>query len=108
MSGLENFLNSTKLIVEATTFERHCLWEKYCNELEWVQELSGYLPTVGHIDGLPVVISLSWASVGGLWTLFWHPTSMVVDHRIIDMWFDSYLPEVKKIDANNFFPSLCK
>lgn len=94
---MKAFLDGVFGLVEATDFERHMLWADNGGmgtaKLEWVENLSGLLEVVGHLDDMPVCISLMKATVDGKLLLFWHPTSQVVDHRIIDDWMEKNIPQ---------------
>lgn len=95
--------------VEAYPFEQSALWEVYENE--WKEENHGYLETVGHIGDRPICISTMVHVVRGCRILFYHPTSQVVDHVMIDAWLLKALPKtalvkgtkyLNKVDAQNF------
>jgi len=94
MSDYQEFLNGVVGVVEATSYESMCLWREYhlAREKSWVQDLGGYLPTVGHIDGRPVCLSLHINTVDGHKLLFIEATSQVVDHSMIEEWLKANLP----------------
>lgn len=111
--SMKDFLKDVVGVVEATSYETSCLWREYFQERKqtWVQGLGGYLPTIGHLDGRPVVLSLLINTVNGFPILFMEPTSQVVDHVMIEAWLKENLPPtalknegkyVRKVDANNF------
>lgn len=93
---MDTFLAGVFGVVEATDFERHMLWTENggmgTEKLKWIDNLLGLLETVGHLDDMPICISLMKAAVDGKLLLFWHPTSQVVDHRIIDAWMQKNIP----------------
>lgn len=110
---ITKFLEGVVGVVEATNCEKHMLWaenRRHEKPRKWIENLSGYGATVGSLADMPVCISLLTAEVDGQKLLFTHPTSMVVDHRLIDQWLKDELPEtamrpdgyVNSTDATNF------
>ena len=98
-------------VVEATSFEQLCLWERYHEKYEWESTRHGYLPAIGSIDSRPIHVSLMTVTVKGHKILFWEATSVVVDHDMIKEWFTKYLPKsafqsnseyINSTDAQNF------
>jgi len=97
--------------VEATSFEKLCLWSEY-NErkLQWEDSPFGILFKVGEVDSRPVYVSLTTAIVAGKKILFYNATSEIVDYNMIEEWLKDVLPEsarqitgfVNKTDAMNF------
>lgn len=110
---IAKFLEGVVGVVEATNCEKHFLWKENRDRVhprKWEENLSGLGQTVGRLAGMPVCISLLTATVDGRKLLFVHPTSQVVDHRMIDLWLKETLPEtairpdgyVNSTDATNF------
>lgn len=115
---MEGRLADTFAIVEATSYEQLCLWRDNANpfnakvegKAKWEQVLDGWLPTVGNITkkAYPVAISLHWCLIDGRPVLFWHATSQMVDHRMIEAWLKKQCPNPYKDqptlvqDAQNF------
>lgn len=97
-------MNKTQAVVEATNVEKQFLWETYTKRLgkTWIQDPAGYGITVGRIDDRPVCISITWAIVDGTHIMFVYPTSMVVDHHLIEQWIEKNFPHIRKVDATNF------
>ncbi len=62
----------------------------------------GMCPVIGYIDNRPVTLSLFINVVEGKRILFWHSPSQLVDYKMIDEWFEDYLPGIPRTDANNF------
>jgi hypothetical protein len=99
-------------IVEATSFEKLCLWQGVQKEQgSWEQNLSGSLVTVGKVGELPVCVSIFIDKVKGHKIVFWHATSQVVDYDMIETWFNDNLPQtafrpgtsyVNSVDSMNF------
>lgn len=103
------FLGGVVGAVEATSFERLCLWQERDKTKPWVQGLSGFLERVGEINDLPVCISLQVDEVDGHRLLFYNATSRAVDHDQIKTWLHANLPDtakrdgrVNRVDAMNF------
>lgn len=111
--AMKKFLDGVVGVVEANHFEKHALWKANrakTEERKWVENLSGYGVTVGHLAGRPVFISLITATIDDRKILFIHPTSKVVDWDLIEEWLRTNLPAsaiksngyVNLVDANNF------
>lgn len=94
MSQMKDFLDGVVGVVEANSYESMCLWREYHKQrgMPWEQGLGGYLPTIGQLDGRPVVLSLFVHKIDGHRLLFIEPTSQVVDHQMIDAWLKANLP----------------
>ena len=107
-SPLYRAMQGTVFAVEANTFEQRILYGAYKDEVRWVGDNSGYLPTIGHIDDRPVCVSLFWVEIDGKRVLFYHPTSQAVDHKLIEEWLDANMPlneyngRKTRCDADNF------
>lgn len=110
---MDYYLNGVIGIVEANSYELHMLWEeneRSENPKSWKQDGGGPLVTVGHLDKMPVCISLFIVRVDSHKVLFFDATSQVVDYRLIDNWMEDNLPEsarrkdgfINKSDAANF------
>lgn len=108
---IREFLDGIVGVVEANSYERQCLWERYHRqyEVDWKTNSFGLGEGVGEIGGMPVFISLTTAVVGGYKLLFVYATSAVVDYRLIDKWLEDNVPStaydrgrVNKTDAQNF------
>lgn len=101
---------------EATSYEKHMLWQEYAQEAlklreggpdrriryPWKEGLSGLGHGVGEIDDRPIVLSLLVDTVAGHRILFWYPTSPIVDYVQIEDWLDQTLPNAKSGDPMNF------
>lgn len=118
------YLEGVVGVVEATSYEKNCLWLHFAKDAEkyggpssvrfdWQETGHGYGPTVGFLADMPVAISILTATVAGNKLLFWHAMSVVADHRLIEEWFKKNLPTsafregarrnyVNQTDANNF------
>ena len=103
---IKEYLSGVVGAVEASSYESLCLWQEYRDRKNWKQALSGYGITIGFLADMPVCISLMMVEVDGHKLLFWHATSQVVDHRMIDKWFDAHLSGVRRVDAQNFHNAL--
>jgi len=91
---ITDFLAGVVGVVEANSFESLMLWEENqrLDRWRWEQDSMGLLETVGHLADMPVCISLYKSRINGHLLLFWHATSAVVDHRLIDKWMVETLP----------------
>jgi len=92
----------TKLIVEANSYERVTLWERWVDKTEWQEHRQGRLVTVGAYRNRPVCVSLVWAAIRGKAVCFLEATSELVDWKMIDAWLKKEFPGVRKVDAMNF------
>jgi hypothetical protein len=101
--------SKTVFVVEANSFESLKLWEEFHEEYEWEQDNPGALITVGQVNDMPVNICIFWNKLKGHLVAFWDPVSRMVDHKMIENWFDENCnPKWDKgtrqarIDAMNF------
>jgi len=87
-------LDATEFIIEANSFEQLMLWNENearpDNKYEWVENPLGQMLTLGTLDNRPVCIAIQWAIINGMRMMFWDSTSQVVDHKMIDKFFDEY------------------
>jgi hypothetical protein len=90
-------LAQTFYLIEATDFEMQYLTERNersQNPVIWEQQSGGYLPTIGTLDDRPICLSFRWATLDGALVLFWHATSMVVDHGQIIIYMRKTFPHL--------------
>lgn len=80
----------TEFVVAATSTEQQMLWHRhhYTASTPWKQESKGTSIQVGELAGFPVNVSIFWATIDGLYVLFYEPISQVVDHKMVESWFD--------------------
>lgn len=102
-STVEEMLKDVVYVVEASSFEQLCLWQQWyqAGSAKWVDDNSGYIPTVGYIEGRPICISISRATVNGKDIAFFHATSQAVDWIQIGTWLKKNCP--KSIEGNGYF-----
>lgn len=105
---------TTEYVVEATDAEKFFLWQLNRDKVEWEQGTSGTIIHIGYNGGVmqakrPINISCYWDRINGMNVLFWYACSQLVDHKMIDDWFDAnaYYVEAKsgraaRCDAMNF------
>jgi hypothetical protein len=89
-------------LVEATDFERHCLWEKYHEQLGW-DEHYGYAVTIGEVNDMPVCVAIRRAVVKGYHLAFYDAVSAVVDHDMVRRWREKMYPDRPHTNASNFY-----
>jgi len=89
----------TEFVVEADDYARQSLWERYStqalhptelNTIRWEQDCMGTCSTIGQIADCPVVVTFFWAKLNGHLICFYHPTSAVVDHRMVNNYLEKY------------------
>lgn len=85
---LEELLSATKFAVEATGFERHMLWRDHHQRTSWEGHPAGYGIELGKIGDMPVMLSTTFQAIDGHVVLFYHPTSQMVDYRMIEAWLN--------------------
>lgn len=81
-------------IVEATSFETLCLWEKWHQQkgYTWTESTRGPLITIGQIDSRPICIAPLIHVVNGRKIMFLETTSQVVDWAMIEDWLTKNVP----------------
>jgi hypothetical protein len=100
---VRRYLEGVTGSVEATDYEKHCLWLRYSKDgqkyggfdefrFDWQDAGMGYGPQVGEIGGKPVSISIMTATVAGQKLLFWYAMSVAADHDLIEKWLKATLP----------------
>lgn len=103
--AIEDRLSKTSFVVRATQFEQVAL-RSNCedNQLQggsatgpggclipWDGDPQTQLICVGEMAGLSVNIRVRWVKLAGrISVLFWEPASRIVDHDMIDRWFDEH------------------
>ncbi len=94
----ESRLAKTLFVVEATSFESHCLWAQTATDSNcrcfaprrWEQVHPGWLVTVGELDSRPICVSMCWNRIDGQFVMFWEATSQVVDTVQIEKWLSQH------------------
>lgn len=106
-------------VVEATNEEKYGLWHRYHHRPEpegravtWHSGGSGHLPCAGRFGPnheFDVYVSLFVDKVDGHNILFYHPTSLYVNHDIVRDFIKDIVPErawYHHTDATNFFNAI--
>ena len=114
-TDLRTMLTGLDYRVEADAFSYQSLWQDWSDNpvavrygarehrrVTWESDLAGLGVIVGEVAGRPVFLSLRRAKVNGSAVLFWHATSVVVDHDLIEEWFLREAAGVPGTDAQNF------
>lgn len=110
---MAKFLDGVIGVVDANSYEQLSLWQE--NRLrekpqKWEEFNSGLAEHVGDFGGMPTVITLFKARVGGHLIVFIDATSRVVDDSLIEAWLERTLPKtafndrgvVNRVNAMNF------
>jgi hypothetical protein len=117
---IDEYLSNAIGIVDANSFEVHMLWKEatqYRNRRDWEQIGHGYSETVGHLNNMPVCVSVNSAIIDGHKIIFIDAKSRIVDHRMIDTWLEKTFPKsafkedgrINRTNADGFhniFPSV--
>lgn len=94
---LEDRLDHTVFLVQATHNETHSYWKEYHDNpdkrfkeppIKTWDQASGKCFTVGYFGEHPVAVQIFWNKINGQWVGFWEPTSRVVDYQMIEKWLD--------------------
>lgn len=95
LDGFKKFVEGVTGVVEANSFEMHCL-HKEANEygIEWKAENSGFILTIGYLEGRPICASFFKAKIRNVsYVLFYYPTSIVVDYDKVRAFLDKNMPQ---------------
>lgn len=100
-------IREAAFVVEATQFEKHCLWDRNDRDprVKWEEITVGTMPTVGSFAGHPVVLSIFFAKLDGKLVAFYEACSAVVDHRMVEAWMGENSPAYaagRRCNALNF------
>jgi hypothetical protein len=108
-------ITKTVFVVEATDFERHTLWQKWHEKVDWQEVGSGCIREIGQLDSRPVCVGMNWACIHGQLVCFCCPSSEVVDYKMVEKWRDgafraTWSGGAARCDAWNFHHCLvaCK
>ena len=94
-SEMKEFLQDVAGVVEATSYERMCLWKECTKEsgYSWVSDNTGFAIAIGFFtDKRPVVLEMCKILVKNKSILFINPTSVAIDHDMIKLWLNMNLP----------------
>jgi hypothetical protein len=90
MSEIETKLSQEVFVVEATSYERHALWAKHNETVDWKAEGVGHGCKIGELDGRPVFVAFNYAKINGQLVVFYNPTSQVVDWEMVEKWIKEH------------------
>jgi hypothetical protein len=83
-----SYVMKTVFIVEATSFEELCLWEKHHTELDWVQLNPGWSQCVGYYNKQPIMVHVRFSSLCDRIVAFYEDTSRIVHRGMIRTWLE--------------------
>ena len=83
---LEEALPNVKFVVECNSFEQLQLWKKYKDEVNWEENLCGFMPKVGELCGRPIHLEIHFAKIHGKTVMFYEACSQLVDYLQVDDW----------------------
>jgi hypothetical protein len=109
----EEKVSQTEHLVEADSFAKMALWEKWSDDpsvpkrkgwprLTWKQHTMGSTLELGQLDGRPVMLTLFWNTIGGSLVCFWNSGSQVTDYKMVEEFLKKTFPGVPNRDAMNF------
>jgi hypothetical protein len=96
MNTIDDRFDTTIYAVEANSFEKQILWEKFNERVEWVQGNG-----IGKDIGNGTFVSLLWDTINKKTVLFYEATSAVVDHDKVKAFIKEQC-NVPTCDAQNF------
>ena len=113
-------LKKIALLVEANDYERHMLWINYADAaatyrlpsnhtVKWSGAgADGFMVEVGDLAEMPVCVVFTFDQINDKTVVFYHASSQVVDHRMIEKWLrdNTSTPDngiVPMTSANSFF-----
>jgi hypothetical protein len=105
--------NQVAYIVEANSFEKLTLWEKFFHNskdpVEWESSNRGQSFHIGDLDGRPIWVNIIIDYIDKVPVAFWEATSQVVDFAAVDKWLHKEFPQLFPVnkrylhtDATNF------
>lgn len=90
-SDLYAKLAGVVFIVEATAFEKDCLYvQQRERQVRWDREVSARFVPLGTVHDRPVCVHLSWANINDRKVMFVEPMSELFDHSLLKAWLDVY------------------
>ncbi|MCP4988730.1 MAG: hypothetical protein GY928_22580 [Colwellia sp.] len=98
--------SSMSYAVEANSFETMCLWEKYKDDVVWVDEGRGIGVTVkGRVD---TFLSLTSVNIQGVDVIIYEATSVLVDHKAVEDYLLDLCPALTTHNMTNSmnFPNI--
>lgn len=92
----KQMLQKTAFVVEATSFEQHCLWMQHSidsnnriySPVNWEQINPGWIVNVGELNNMPINILISWAKNDGCLVMFWYSCSRITDSVKAEEWIN--------------------
>ena len=104
------FFSNLHGIVEATSFEILCIYEKYHQgkKYSWEDLQLGTFFKIGEINDLPICFQITPTKINGKNILFYEACSRMVDYDIVDKFIaENYKSKNLKTNAMNFRNALC-
>jgi hypothetical protein len=100
----------TFFVVEATSFEKFCIWKEWHEQVIWEDEMRGCIGQIGTLARRPVTLSVFWARIEGRLVAFYESPSQVTDSIMVEKWLGLNCAPLKwdngtrnaRCDAQNF------
>lgn len=127
MNKIDKRFDNTVYLIEANAYEQLALWQTNAIDSGWtfdkgkwpkirweqqnpgthivigyVEEKSRWLEFWKHSEPRPVALYFFWDKLNGKTVCFWEACSEIVDHKMIQNWFNENLPNIPRTNAMNF------
>ena len=100
LDTLESTLPHVFIFVEATSYERQCLWREFSPISKWEDSGRWLGKYVGEHN---TFITFHFAHINGNLVAFYEPTSSIVNWNDVESFIRSF--GIRKIRASNYYPS---
>lgn len=105
----KRLFDGIRFIVEATSYEKYALWHTWFAERRssqiksWEQSIASCpLLTLAMTGDRPINIVVFRERINGHDVIFWEAVSSLVDHTLINAFFEKHAGNIERCDANNF------
>jgi hypothetical protein len=95
MLDLRSRLQSTVFTIEASEYEEASLKKEWGEVISWVDGEPQHFLEIGKVSNKLVCIKVHWVLLNDRRVMFWRPSSLVVDHTMIETWMDRNCSEIK-------------
>jgi len=88
-------LKSSLFFIKANSFEQHCLWKEYKDEINWEEDKRGFVERIGYIDedkNKQVLLLFTFAKIYGKRICFFEVLSRYSDSLMVEAYFTRNYP----------------